>query len=101
MAAQHRRRARQCAHLAGAARVAAQPRTTPLSPGARARALGARATLLGAGRAALGAAADAACSEPALTGRQQAAAGRIEEVPAAALLADLGEQLLIVAGGVD
>src|SRR3984957_11209880 len=32
-----------------------------------------------------------------LGGRQQAAAGRIEEVPAGALLADLGEQLLIVA----
>src|ERR1700722_18206230 len=44
-----------------------------------------------------GAAADAAYSDPPLTGRQQAAAGGIEEVPGGALLADLGEQLLIVA----
>src|ERR1700722_15942765 len=98
MAAQHRRRARQCAYLAGAARVVAQPRAAPFGPGTRARALGARAALPGTGRAALAA---AACSYPPLTGRQQAAAGGIEEVPAGALLADLREQLLMVAAVVN
>src|SRR6266851_8614924 len=116
MAAQHRRRARQCADLAGGARFAAEPGATPLARGARACALGAGATpvtgttpvntgrrsapvncrSIGGRSSAPPSAIPSAALCASLAGGQQAAADRIEEMPAAPLLADLGEQLLIV-----